>query len=202
MSAIAFAMPSRLSVSAFFTTGTIRPLPSASSTAKPRLTKLFVTILSPRSSPFTHGYSRSVSVVARAMNARYVGLTPYALAYSFFSLLRIATTFDMSTPSALVRCADVSSDLRLWSAPPRRIADIGSKFSPTVAPACAGGAAGAAAGAGGAGAAAGGGGAGGAGGGAPPGGGGWGGGGGGGPGPPPPEGGFVFFFFPPPPARR
>ena len=113
MSAIAFAMPSRLSVSAFLTTGTIRPLPSASSTAKPRLTKLFVTILSPRISPFTHGYSRSVSVVARAMNARYVGLTPYAFAYSFFSLLRIATTFDMSTSIALVTCAEVSSDLRM-----------------------------------------------------------------------------------------
>src|SRR4051812_9905368 len=168
MSAIAFAMPSRLSVSAFFTTGTIRPLPSASSTAKPRLTKLFVTILSPRSSPFTHGYSRSVSVVARAMNARYVGLTPYALAYSFFSLLRIATTFDMSTSIALVTCADVSSDLRMWSATPRRIADIGSKFSPTVAPACAG----AAAGAGGGGAARAGGAGGGGGGGAPGGGGG------------------------------
>ena len=37
-SEIAFAMPSRLSVSAFLTLGTIRPLPSASSTAKPRLT--------------------------------------------------------------------------------------------------------------------------------------------------------------------
>ena len=33
-------MPSRLRVSAFLTTGTIRPLPSSSSTAKPRLTKL------------------------------------------------------------------------------------------------------------------------------------------------------------------
>src|SRR3954447_5009307 len=59
----------------------------------------------------------------------------------------------MSTSIALVTCADVSSDLRMWSAIPRRIADIGSKFSPTVDPACAGGAAGAAAGAGGAGAA-------------------------------------------------
>ena len=37
MSATPFAMPSRLSVSAFFSTGTIRPFPSASSTAKPRL---------------------------------------------------------------------------------------------------------------------------------------------------------------------
>jgi hypothetical protein len=55
MSAIPLAMPSRLSVSAFLTTGTISPFPSASSTAKPRLTKFFVTIWSPRSSPFTHG---------------------------------------------------------------------------------------------------------------------------------------------------
>ena len=50
-----FAIPSRLSVSAFFRTGTIRPFPSASSTAKPRLTNFFVTIWSPRISPFTHG---------------------------------------------------------------------------------------------------------------------------------------------------
>ena len=64
------AIPSRFSASAFLSTGTIRPLPSSSATAKPRLTKLRVTIDSPRISAFTHGQSRSVSTVARAMNAR------------------------------------------------------------------------------------------------------------------------------------
>src|SRR6266511_3865396 len=54
-SAIAFANPSRLSVSAFFTTGTMRPLPSASSTANARLTNWRVTIESPRISPLIHG---------------------------------------------------------------------------------------------------------------------------------------------------
>jgi len=75
-SAIAFAMPSRFIVSALRITGTMRPLPSASSTAMPRLTNFRVTIESPRSSPLMYGKSFSVSTVARAMNARYVGLTP------------------------------------------------------------------------------------------------------------------------------
>ena len=44
----AAASPSRFIVSALRITGTIRPLPSASSTAMPRLTKLRVTIESPR----------------------------------------------------------------------------------------------------------------------------------------------------------
>src|SRR6476620_9669631 len=85
------------------------------------------------------------------MNDRYVGLTPYADWNSFFSFSRICTTFDMSTSIALVTCADVSSDLRMWSAIPRRIADIGSKLSPSDGSACgvaAAGGAGAAAGAG------------------------------------------------------
>src|SRR3954451_23558317 len=77
------------------------------------------------------------------MNARYVGLTPYADWYSFFSFSRICTTFDMSTSIADVTCAEVSSERRMWSAIPRRIADMGS----IVSPACA--AAGAAAGGGG-----------------------------------------------------
>ena len=38
LSAIARAMPSRFSPSAFLTTGTISPLPPSSATAKPRLT--------------------------------------------------------------------------------------------------------------------------------------------------------------------
>src|SRR5919202_532786 len=61
---------------------------------------------------------------------RYVGLTPYADWYSFFSFSRIATTFDMSTSIALVTCADVSSERRMCSAIPRRIAFIGSNCSP------------------------------------------------------------------------
>src|SRR3954469_18307078 len=64
------------------------------------------------------------------MNARYVGLTPYAAWYSFFSFARIALTFDMSTSIALVTCADVSSERRMCSAMPLRIAVIGSKLSP------------------------------------------------------------------------
>ena len=50
-----FAMPSRFILSALRSTGTISPLPSASSTAMPRLTKLRVTIESPRSSPLMYG---------------------------------------------------------------------------------------------------------------------------------------------------
>src|SRR3954466_12949822 len=84
------------------------------------------------------------------MNARYVGVTPYAAWYSFFSFARIALTFDMSTSIALVTCADVSSDRRMCSAMPLRIADIGSKLSPG----CAAAGAGAGEGFGGAGAAA------------------------------------------------
>ena len=62
----------------------------------------------------------------------------------------------MSTSIALVTCAEVSSDLRMWSAIPRRIADIGSNASPTAgSPAGCGGACATCAGAGGAGAAAG-----------------------------------------------
>src|SRR5919206_11106 len=64
------------------------------------------------------------------MNARYVGLTPYDASYSFFSFDRIATTRDMSTSIALVTCADVSSERRMCSAMPLRIAVIGSKLSP------------------------------------------------------------------------
>src|SRR3954464_3178363 len=64
------------------------------------------------------------------MNARYVGLTPYAAWYSFFSFARIALTFDMSTSIALVTCADVSSERRMCSAMPLRIAVIGSNASP------------------------------------------------------------------------
>src|SRR3954469_22614177 len=64
------------------------------------------------------------------MNARYVGLTPYAEVYSFFSFSRICTTLDMSTSIALVTCAEVSSERRMCSAIPRRIADMGSKLSP------------------------------------------------------------------------
>src|SRR5918996_5325148 len=83
------------------------------------------------------------------MNERYVGLTPYASPYSFFSLPRIATTLDMSTSIALVTCADVSSERRICSAMPFRIADIGSKLSPGCAADGAGAGAGAAFGAGG-----------------------------------------------------
>src|SRR4051794_41723497 len=67
------------------------------------------------------------------MNARYVGLTPYAEVYSFFSFSRICTTFDMSTSIADVTCAEVSSERRMWSAIPRRIADMGSIVSPVCA---------------------------------------------------------------------
>src|SRR3954453_715815 len=85
-----------------------------------------------------YGWFASVCTDARAMNDRYVGLTPEADWYSFFSVLRAATTRDMSTSIALVTCADVSSDLRMWSAMPRRIAETGSSCSPACA--CAGGA--------------------------------------------------------------
>src|SRR5881227_3651929 len=64
------------------------------------------------------------------MNARYVGLTPYAAWYSFLSFARIATTRDMSTSIALVTWAEVSSDRRMCSAIPRRMAFIGSSCSP------------------------------------------------------------------------
>ena len=57
-------------------------------------------------------------------------MTPYASSYSFFSFFRIATTFDMSTSIALVTCAEVSSERRMCSAIPFRIADIGSTLSP------------------------------------------------------------------------
>src|SRR3954454_12058373 len=87
------------------------------------------------------------------MNARYVGLTPYAAWYSFFSFARIALTFDMSTSIALVTCADVSSERRMCSAMPLRIAVIGSNASPGCAADGAGAGAGAFAGAGGDGAA-------------------------------------------------
>src|SRR5256885_16551846 len=70
------------------------------------------------------------------MNARYVGLTPYADWYSFFSFARIALTFDMSTSIALVTWADVSSERRMCSAIPLRIAVMGSKVSPTAACGC------------------------------------------------------------------
>src|SRR5881397_2031736 len=69
---------------------------------------------------------------------RYVGLTPYADWNSAFSFSRIATTFDMSTSIALVTCADVSSERRMCSAMPLRIALIGSKLSPACAAAGAG----------------------------------------------------------------
>src|SRR5437763_16719087 len=68
------------------------------------------------------------------MNDRYVGLTPYADWYSFFSFSRIWTTLDMSTSIAEVTCAEVSSDRRMCSAIPRRIAVIGSSASPACAP--------------------------------------------------------------------
>ena len=64
------------------------------------------------------------------MNARYVGLTPYADWYSVFSTSRAATTFDMSTSIALVTCAAVSTERRMCSAIPRRIAVTGSMVSP------------------------------------------------------------------------
>ena len=64
------------------------------------------------------------------MNARYVGLTPYDAWYSFFSCSRAATTRDMSTSIALVTCAEVSSERRMCSAIPRRIAETGSTVSP------------------------------------------------------------------------
>ena len=60
------------------------------------------------------------------MNARYVGFTPYADWYSFFSAARAATIRDMSTSIALVTCAAVSSERRMCSAMPRRIAETGS----------------------------------------------------------------------------
>ena len=83
----AWAIPSRFRPSACLTTGTIRPLPSASSTAKPRLTYGRVTICSPRISPLIHGYCFSVSTTARATKIRYVGLTPYCFWNSGLSLL-------------------------------------------------------------------------------------------------------------------
>ncbi len=43
-----------------------------------------------------------------------------------FSVWRIVTTFDMSTSIALVTCAAVSSERRMCSAMPRRIALIGA----------------------------------------------------------------------------
>ena len=52
-SAIPRAIPSRFRPSACLSTGTIRPLPPSRATAKPRLTKLRVTIDSPRISAFT-----------------------------------------------------------------------------------------------------------------------------------------------------
>jgi hypothetical protein len=64
-------------------------------------------------------------------------LTPYDFWYSLFSFLRIATTFDMSTSIALVTCAEVSSERRMCSAMPRRMALIGSAVSPGAASACA-----------------------------------------------------------------
>ena len=70
------AMPSRFMPSTFLSTGTMRPLPPSSETAKPRFTKLLVTIEAPRISALTQGQSRIVSTVARATNERYVGLTP------------------------------------------------------------------------------------------------------------------------------
>ncbi len=61
---------------AFRITGTISPRPPSSATAMPRFTNERETIFSPRSSPLIHGQSLSVSTVACATNARYVGLTP------------------------------------------------------------------------------------------------------------------------------
>src|SRR3954466_7816766 len=76
------------------------------------------------------------------MKERYVGLTPYADWYSFFSFSRICTTLDMSTSIAEVTCAEVSSERRMWSAIPRRIAVMGSSVSPVCADAGAAGCAG------------------------------------------------------------
>ena len=92
-----------------------------------------VTICSPRISPLIHGYFFSVSTTARATKIRYVGLTPYCFWNSGLSLSRISTTRDMSTSIALVTCADVSSERRMCSAIPRRIAVIGSSCSPGAA---------------------------------------------------------------------
>ena len=70
------------------------------------------------------------------MNARYVGLTPYAAWYSCLSSSRAATIRDMSTSIALVTCAAVSSERRMCSAMPRRIAVTGSRLSPSAACGC------------------------------------------------------------------
>ena len=63
------------------------------------------------------------------MNARYVRLT-FCVASSGFSFARSATTRAMSTSMALVTCAAVSTDRRMCSMTPRRIAVIGSSDSP------------------------------------------------------------------------
>ena len=55
MSWIARAVPVRLRSCALRMTGTMRPFPSSSATAIPRLTYGRVTMLCPRSSPLTHG---------------------------------------------------------------------------------------------------------------------------------------------------
>jgi hypothetical protein len=49
------------------------------------------------------------------------------------SFSRSATTFDMSTSIALVTWAEVSSERRMCSAMPLRIAVIGSSISPAPA---------------------------------------------------------------------
>ena len=67
-SAMAAAIPSRLSRWAFGITGTIRP--SSSATAIPRLTSSWWIRSYPSTEAFSTGYSPSASTVAWATNAR------------------------------------------------------------------------------------------------------------------------------------
>ena len=58
-------------------------------------------------------------------------MTPYDVLELLLQRLPIAATLDMSTSIALVTCAEVSSERRMCSAMPRRMADMASTDSPS-----------------------------------------------------------------------
>ena len=95
----------------------------------PRLTYGRVTMLWPAQLAVDPRVVEDRVDVARAMNARYVRFT-FCAASSGLSFARSATTRAMSTSIALVTCAAVSTERRMCSITPRRIAVIGSSASP------------------------------------------------------------------------
>ena len=89
-----------------------------------------MTICSPRISPLIHGYFFSVSDDRAGDEDQVRRVDAVGLLVLGLELLAdVRRRVDMSTSIALVTCAAVSSERRMCSAIPRRIAFIGSSIA-------------------------------------------------------------------------